>query len=82
MTKKEKVLNHLQNNKSITSLEAFNLFNATRLSSIIYDLRKEGYKIETLKIPFTEQGSGATSYYGKYIYHPEQQNINNEVTAF
>lgn len=39
------ILEHLKSGKSITSLEAINLYGATRLSSIIYALRKRGYTI-------------------------------------
>lgn len=47
MSKKEKVLRHLQNYGHITSLEAFQEYGATRLSSIIFELRKEGYLISS-----------------------------------
>ena len=39
----------MQENKKITSMEAFELYKITRLSSIINILRKEGYDIESLK---------------------------------
>ena len=46
MTQKQAVLEHLQKHGSITSLEAINLYGATRLSSIIYKLKhKEGHDI-------------------------------------
>lgn len=48
MTKKEKVLEHLKTKGSITSWEAFTLYRATRLSDIIFVLRKDGYDIETI----------------------------------
>lgn len=38
---KDRVLQYLKENKSITSLEAIEEFGATRLSAIIYNLRKE-----------------------------------------
>jgi hypothetical protein len=46
-TKAGDVLTHLKVKGSITSLEAFELYGATRLSAIIFDLRKKGYNIET-----------------------------------
>jgi|MDTB01.3.fsa_nt_gb hypothetical protein len=46
INKTQKVADHLLKNKKITSIEAFKKWNATRLSSIIYNLRKKGYKIE------------------------------------
>lgn len=47
-TKKEKVLNHLKEHGHITSMESFELYNATRLSGIIFNLKKEGYIIDTI----------------------------------
>ena len=49
------VLNHLKSGKTITSLEAINLFSATRLSSIIFNLRKRGYDIATLPKSVTDK---------------------------
>lgn len=40
-----RVLKYLQENDSISSMEAFELFGATRLSAIIFKLRKYGYNI-------------------------------------
>lgn len=64
--KTEKVLEHLQNNGCITSLEAIELYGATRLSAIIFNLRKKGYKIDTVDLPFTDR-FGTKSTYGKYV---------------
>ena len=43
--KTKEVLKHLQTYGTITSIEAINLFGATRLSAIIFNLRKKGYNI-------------------------------------
>ena len=40
MTQKKVILDHLMKGGSITQREAFNQFNITRLSAIIYYLRK------------------------------------------
>lgn len=64
--KTEKVLEHLKKNGCITSLEAIELYGATRLSDIIYRLRKHGMKIETIDIPFTDR-YGTKYTYGKYV---------------
>lgn len=45
VTQRQQVLNHLKANGSITSWEAITLFRATRLSGIIFALRKSGYPI-------------------------------------
>lgn len=46
-TQKNIVLRHLQDGKTITALEALYLCGSLRLSSIIYNLRDEGYDIRT-----------------------------------
>lgn len=65
-TKKSKVIYHLQKFGNITSTEAIELYGATRLSAIIYDLRDEGYNIETHSMPFVDR-FGTKSVYGKYV---------------
>ena len=45
MTQIKEILEHLQKHGHITSLEAINLYGATRLSGIIYVLRRRGYTI-------------------------------------
>jgi len=65
MTKTEKVKNHLINNGKITSWEAIQLYRATRLSAIIYNLKnyhnmniqtitKQGISEDGDKYPFAE----------------------------
>ncbi len=43
------ILDHLKRYKTLTSAEAFKLYGCTRLPAKIFDLRKEGYVIETHK---------------------------------
>ena len=57
--KTAKVLTHLELHGSITSMEAFQEYNATRLSGIIYTLRKQGYNITT-KETYLSNDSGYT----------------------
>lgn len=64
--KTEKVLGHLQKYGHITSIEAIEKYGATRLSSIIYNLRARGYIIDTIKIPFTDR-FGTSSICGDYV---------------
>lgn len=54
-TKTKLVLNHLKSGKSITSLDAINLYSATRLSAIIFILRNRGYDIATLTKTITDK---------------------------
>lgn len=64
--KTQAVLAHLKEHGTITSLEAIEEYGATRLSAIIFNLRKRGYNIETVNLPFTDR-FGTTSTFGKYI---------------
>lgn len=61
-TKTAKVLEHLQTHGSITSMEAIRLYRATRLSSIIFNLRAAGYKITN------QWEESVTEEYGKVKY--------------
>lgn len=64
MTKTQAVLNHLKANKTITSWEAIEKYRATRLSSIIFNLRFK-YKIDTDMItPLTKGGAR----FARYVY--------------
>lgn len=65
ITKTDKILSHLKTHGSITSLDAFKQYNATRLSSIIFNLRKRGYYIAT------EQIAIDGSYYAKYLFYED-----------
>ena len=47
MNKTGMILEHLQQGKPITPLEALEKFRSFRLGSIIYNLRKCGYNIKT-----------------------------------
>jgi hypothetical protein len=64
------VRDHLFKHGSITSWEAIDLYGATRLSSIIFNLRKKGYEIETRDIVFQDR-YGNTGTYAKYILKGE-----------
>ena len=65
-TKKSEVLKHLKVKGSITSLEAIELYGATRLSAIIFNLRKEGHNIKTTDCVCKDR-YGHTCNYAKYI---------------
>lgn len=62
--KKPKVLEYLKANGSITSLQAFEKFKATRLSSIILRLRREGHHI----ITNMEEDKDSGACYARYVY--------------
>lgn len=66
MTKTQKVLNHLRENGSITSWEAIQQYGATRLSAIIFNLRKKGIEIKSEMVQFTDK-YGDNSTFAKYV---------------
>ena len=70
MNKTEMILNHLKEGKTITSLEAFQSpFYVTRLSSIIFNLRKRGYNIEMIE----HRNKSRT--YAEYYLREEENNV-------
>lgn len=73
ITKSSQVLEHLQTNGTITSWEAINLFGATRLSAIIYNLRKH-YDIQSADEDFTDR-NGNRCVFTKYIYYGKKKTV-------
>ena len=65
LTKTKMVMQHLRGGKTITSLEAINLYSATRLSAIIFCLREKGHNIVTIPITIRDR-FGNSCQYGKY----------------
>ena len=47
MSQHDIVLEHLKEHGSISSMEAFKKYYITRLAAVIFDLRADGYEIET-----------------------------------
>ena len=74
MSKKAKVLTYLRTHKKgITSMQAIEMFKATRLSAIIFELRKR-YIITTV----SEKGISEDGYpytYARYVYQGEIYDI-------
>ena len=66
MTKIEMVRNHLIENKKITSWEAIQLYRATRLSAIIFNLRKKGMNIRTREKAYRDSNDNP-AYFAEYI---------------
>ena len=62
VSQKAKVLNHLQNHRCITSMEAFEKYNVTRLSAVIFNLRKEDYLIKTTSVTRRNQEGNSCTY--------------------
>ena len=64
-TQKSEVLMFMKTHSGITSYQAIQHFGATRLSDIIFNLRKEGYEIKTEQIT-KKNRYGHTTTYAKY----------------
>ena len=69
-TQKEAILRHLQSGKTITPLEALNLYGCYRLGARIWELRDEGYKIKSENV---KQGKKTFASYELIVpVHAEQ----------
>jgi hypothetical protein len=66
MSKTQRVLQHLKLQGSISSWEAIELFQATRLSDIIYKLKKNGYVFRT------EEHRDGSIQWVRYVYEGRQ----------
>lgn len=71
-TKFNQVKEHLENYGTITSWQAIQQYGATRLSDIIFRLRKQGYDIETKNETFKDRNDNACTF-AKYILHREDR---------
>jgi hypothetical protein len=64
------VLWHLQNKQTITSYQAIREYGATRLSSIIFNLRQRGHNIESVPMKFVTRFGKSTTI-AQYTYIQE-----------
>ena len=71
MNKTTSVLDHMREHGSITQMEAIELFGATRLSAIVFNLRKKGCDIETVTMGMTDRYGHAVNY-AKYVLHEKE----------
>lgn len=65
--KTQLIKKHLIEKGNITSWEAISLYGETRLSDVIYRLKKRGMDIITVMIDDIDRYGNSTSY-GRYIY--------------
>lgn len=61
-TQMSEILAYMQSGHRITSMDAIEKFGATRLSAIIFDLRKAGYNIITHDIVGKNRYGGTVTY--------------------
>ena len=74
---KLRILEYLKKNKSITSMEAFEMFGITRLSARIFELRDLGYIIDTIMTEGVNK-YGESCRYAKYIYRGEMYKLKEK----
>ena len=73
LSQRNAVLEHLKENGSITQAQAWDLFRASRLSAIIYDL-KLNHSIETMMVQSDKENRfGHKPRYAVYFYKGEKQ---------
>lgn len=72
MSQQTRILRHLRDFGSITTFEAFTEYGATRLSAIIFELRKK-YKITDIWVE-KENRYGEKIRFKKYIFKKELKN--------
>ncbi len=70
-TQNRQVLQFMREHRGITSMEAFDRFGITRLSGRIFELRREGYDIETVNEE-SKNRYGRPVRYARYILHERQ----------
>lgn len=66
-----RVYKYLKSHKGITSMEAFEKFGATRLSAIIFNLKKYGCKIESVH-------KTGKNRYGESVHFVQYQLVGEE----
>lgn len=67
-----RVLNYMRTHKSISSKVAFDKFGATRLSAIIFSLRKQGYIINNIHKK-SKNRFGESVIYDEYVLTGEPE---------
>lgn len=77
MTQTQAVLEWLQSNASISSMEAIQNFGATRLSAIIFNLKRKGYNIETVMVDGRDRFGNPTRFARYYLRSSPVDNGEN-----
>ena len=65
LTQKQKILRHLQEVGAITPVQAFFDYSIMRLAAIVFDLKEDGYDIETIMLK-SENKFGEPVRYAQY----------------
>lgn len=76
--KSKQVKEHLLAKGTITSWEAIQMFHATRLSAIIFNLRKQGYLIDS-EWETSIDKEGRTSRFVRYILKNKEEYLDENM---
>lgn len=68
INKTDSVRRHLQEFTTINNKQAYELYEVTRLASIIYRLKKQGMDIDTFKSKTTSKNGKGTVIITSYVY--------------
>jgi len=68
INKTDSVRRHLQEFTTINNKQAYELYEVTRLDSIIYRLKKQGMDIDTFKSKTTSKNGKGTVIITSYVY--------------
>lgn len=79
MTKTQAVLDWLKTGAGISSMDAIKNFGATRLSAIIFNLRKRGYDIEAVTCEGTDRFGNPMRFARYYLRNSPSQDGENEL---
>lgn len=71
-TQCDKIIAHLEEHGSLTSLEAMNLYGIMRCPSRIHALRERGYQIDTMTITVNSR-YGRKCRVAKYVLRKEEK---------
>ena len=77
-TKHKQVLKHLIKYGSIDSWTAIELYGATRLSAIIFNLRKKGYEIDSIFCSALDRNSNVCNY-TTYRFVPDTTSLVTKI---
>lgn len=72
-TQKQEVLAYMRNYGSITSFEAYEELGITQLGARIYELKKSGYSIGTIKRERIGRRTGKTVHFKEYYLNETKE---------
>lgn len=69
ITQKGAILEHLKSGRPLTSVQAYDLYGATRLAAVVHELRKH-HDIKTVRVHGVNR-FGESCSYARYVYKGE-----------